>query len=63
MKKRNHKWKEWGPWSQCSQTCGKGTRSRWRHCVSNTCPKGEKQAQIEECFITPCDIDYVYVEY
>ncbi|GIX79813.1 thrombospondin type-1 domain-containing protein 1 [Caerostris darwini] len=29
-------WNDWGPWSECSSTCGPGVQSRYRLCVSST---------------------------
>ncbi|GFS34449.1 thrombospondin type-1 domain-containing protein 1 [Trichonephila inaurata madagascariensis] len=29
-------WNDWGPWSECSSTCGQGVQSRYRLCVSST---------------------------
>lgn len=42
-------WDHWGKWSPCSVTCGVGKMTRWRHCVSEGCAPGEKEAQIKTC--------------
>lgn len=43
-----------GKWSDCSVSCGVGKSVRWRHCVSNGCADGEKEAQIRTCTMKPC---------
>ncbi|XP_045163533.2 SCO-spondin-like [Mercenaria mercenaria] len=48
-------WSEWGPWSQCDVTCGNGTRSRDRHCITG--PPGScsgNSTEIEHCQQDPC---------
>ncbi|KAF8792465.1 hypothetical protein HNY73_004056 [Argiope bruennichi] len=46
---------EWQPWSECSTTCGEGTRSREKKCVKGEddgykCDKVEdKSYQVEKC--------------
>ncbi|XP_058712427.1 adhesion G protein-coupled receptor B2 [Poecile atricapillus] len=47
-------WEEWSPWSLCSVTCGRGARTRTRHCVAarhrgKACEGPELQAK-------PCNI-------
>ena len=61
------KWAAWGQWSQCSKTCGHGTRSRTRQCVAKyghhyfthhsykpayKCPGSDTES--EECIVKPC---------
>ncbi|CAG9766126.1 unnamed protein product [Ceutorhynchus assimilis] len=54
-KKKNIKqWDHWGKWSECTVTCGVGKTTRWRHCVSEGCAPGEKEAQIKTCTRKPC---------
>ncbi|CAH2001818.1 unnamed protein product [Acanthoscelides obtectus] len=40
-------WDHWGKWSACSVSCGVGRMTRWRHCLSQSCELGEKEAQIK----------------
>ncbi|XP_049823315.1 A disintegrin and metalloproteinase with thrombospondin motifs adt-2-like [Aethina tumida] len=55
VEKRQAKlWDHWGKWSDCSVTCGVGKMTRWRHCVSEGCAQGEKEAQIKTCSERPC---------
>ncbi|XP_030747782.1 ADAMTS-like protein 3 [Sitophilus oryzae] len=53
-KKNIKEWDHWGKWSPCSATCGVGKTTRWRHCVSQGCASGEKEAQIRTCTLKPC---------
>jgi len=54
------KMSRWGDWSQCSQACGGGTRSRYRKVTqwpsSEGLPVGET-VQEEACNLQPCDAD------
>lgn len=54
LKKDEGVWDHWGKWTPCSVTCGEGKMSRWRHCVSEACDPGEKEAQIKSCKRKPC---------
>lgn len=54
MKKNVKIWDHWGKWSPCSVTCGEGKMTRWRHCVSEACAPGEKEAQIKTCKMKSC---------
>uniref|UniRef100_A0AAR5QCY2 ADAMTS cysteine-rich domain-containing protein n=1 Tax=Dendroctonus ponderosae TaxID=77166 RepID=A0AAR5QCY2_DENPD len=53
-KKNIKQWDHWGKWSDCSVSCGVGKTVRWRHCVSDGCADGEKEAQIRTCTMSPC---------
>nr|CAH7763032.1 unnamed protein product [Callosobruchus chinensis] len=53
-KKDSKVWDYWGKWSPCSVSCGVGKMTRWRHCLSQSCEPGEKEAQIKTCNINPC---------
>ena len=53
------KWGKWGKWSECSVTCGGGSRKRSRKC-NKPKPKGggkkcegDKQ-EVEECNTDSC---------
>lgn len=54
LKKELKVWDHWGKWSPCTVTCGVGKMTRWRHCVSDACSPGEKEAQIRPCRRQPC---------
>jgi hypothetical protein len=43
---------EWSDWSECSSTCGQGTKERF--CTN--CPKGNPDHQTLECNIQDCPI-------
>ncbi|KAI1894992.1 hypothetical protein AGOR_G00101390 [Albula goreensis] len=50
-------WEEWSPWSLCSVTCGRGSRTRSRSCVApqhggKTC--GGPELQTKLCNIAVC---------
>ncbi|KAJ8964542.1 hypothetical protein NQ314_004838 [Rhamnusium bicolor] len=53
-KKNVKMWDHWGKWSPCTVSCGLGKMTRWRHCVSEGCSPGEKEAQIKTCSHRPC---------
>ena len=50
------KWQEWGPWAQCSATCGKGAQIRARPCSKNdgSCP-GEP-TETKDCLLDKCPV-------
>ncbi|CAG5085436.1 Similar to Thbs2: Thrombospondin-2 (Mus musculus) [Cotesia congregata] len=48
-------WDNWGKWSCCTKTCGPGKMTRWRHCISDGCSMGEKEAQIKKCQYRLCN--------
>ena len=54
------KWGEWEAWSECSTTCGPGTKVRTRECGSpapqygGECPGNGQET--EPCTIRPCPI-------
>lgn len=62
----------WSRWSDCSESCGLGTRQRTRECLfwngntasTNNTPQcaGEK-LETEECLITECPVDGVWSEW
>ncbi|XP_060720615.1 cartilage intermediate layer protein 1 [Tachysurus vachellii] len=50
------KWNEWGKWSTCSVTCGKGRRTRRRTCnkSSDTIRCKGRPVEVQKCGNTPC---------
>ncbi|XP_077988927.1 ADAMTS-like protein 1 [Glandiceps talaboti] len=47
-----HKWSSWGPWSDCSRTCGGGASYRRRQCLAGNCPG--QDIRYKTCSIEPC---------
>ena len=45
-------WQEWDSWSQCSSTCGPGSKIRARACSGNQCPGNA--TEIEDCISAEC---------
>uniref|UniRef100_A0A1B6CU47 EGF-like domain-containing protein n=3 Tax=Clastoptera arizonana TaxID=38151 RepID=A0A1B6CU47_9HEMI len=53
----NGKWSQWGEWSECSVTCGRGNRQRSRICYRNKFggrPCVGDNIEIEECKMYAC---------
>ena len=46
-------WSEWGPYSDCSVTCGTGYKSRFRKCIGKDCHGSSKMES--RCVQKPCD--------
>ena len=47
----------WAAWTGCSQTCGRGTRSRRRSCKRGDTPCPPDLSQTEQCILRICDTD------
>ncbi|NXS72397.1 AGRB2 protein, partial [Pandion haliaetus] len=59
-------WEEWSPWSLCSVTCGRGSRTRTRRCVAprhggKACEGPELQAK--PCNIASCPVEGQWLEW
>ncbi|XP_064897665.1 adhesion G protein-coupled receptor B2 isoform X1 [Columba livia] len=59
-------WEEWSPWSLCSVTCGRGARTRTRHCAAprrggKACEGPELQAK--PCSIATCPVEGQWLEW
>ncbi|XP_068081375.1 hemicentin-1 isoform X2 [Anabrus simplex] len=55
-------WSEWSDWTSCSESCGRGTRRRYRKCDNPTPMYGGQpclgsDAQQEYCLQRPCPIN------
>ncbi|NXK97014.1 HMCN1 protein, partial [Formicarius rufipectus] len=55
-------WSEWGPWEECSRSCGQGSRSRSRSCSAPLAQHGGQPcpgsaAESVPCSVRPCPVD------
>ncbi|XP_035205164.1 thrombospondin type-1 domain-containing protein 1-like [Stegodyphus dumicola] len=52
-------WNDWGPWSECSSSCGNGVQTRYRFCVSptNSSTCNGKAVQSQSCKKELCPDD------
>merc|ERR1719242_2135047 len=51
---RRPRWGKWGPWSQCSVSCGSGTKTRTRSCLTTGCVG--KSVKTKTCNRRACDV-------
>ncbi|KAG8249761.1 hypothetical protein J6590_012064 [Homalodisca vitripennis] len=61
-------WGEWTNWTSCSESCGPGTRRRYRHCDSPVPAFGGdpcygSDGQQEQCIIQPCPLQSQWSEW
>uniref|UniRef100_A0A8C9V0W0 Adhesion G protein-coupled receptor B2 n=1 Tax=Scleropages formosus TaxID=113540 RepID=A0A8C9V0W0_SCLFO len=59
-------WEEWSPWSLCSVTCGRGSRTRTRSCVApqhggKVCGGPEVQSKL--CNIAVCPVEGQWLDW
>uniref|UniRef100_A0A8B9K5V8 Adhesion G protein-coupled receptor B2 n=1 Tax=Astyanax mexicanus TaxID=7994 RepID=A0A8B9K5V8_ASTMX len=59
-------WEEWSPWSLCSVTCGRGSRTRSRSCVAHQhggqgC--GGPEVQTKLCNIAVCPVEGQWLDW
>ncbi|MFT7811182.1 adhesion G protein-coupled receptor B2 [Arapaima gigas] len=59
-------WEEWSPWSLCSVTCGRGSRTRTRSCVApqrsgKVCSGPEVQSKL--CNIAVCPVEGQWLDW
>ncbi|XP_073884207.1 adhesion G protein-coupled receptor B2 isoform X20 [Macaca fascicularis] len=59
-------WEEWGSWSLCSRSCGRGSRSRMRTCVppqhgGKACEGPELQTKL--CSMAACPVEGQWLEW
>ncbi|XP_036371853.1 adhesion G protein-coupled receptor B2 isoform X5 [Megalops cyprinoides] len=59
-------WEEWSPWSLCSVTCGRGSRTRTRSCVApqyggKACGGPEVQSKL--CNIAVCPVEGQWLDW
>lgn len=51
-------WEEWGPWGQCSRTCGTGIMMKYRKCsVKGACRGKGRRARGKKCNTKECKDD------
>ena len=63
----NGRWSEWGAWSTCSTTCGRGTWTRYRSCDNPTPANGGSYclgiiSEMTQCYKPTCPSIYVIIE-
>lgn len=53
-------WNDWGPWSECSVSCGTGIQSRYRLCLTATNNSYciGKAVQSQQCNTESCTGNY-----
>ncbi|XP_061738461.1 adhesion G protein-coupled receptor B2 isoform X4 [Nerophis ophidion] len=58
-------WDEWSSWSLCSATCGRGSRTRTRKCVTEggAVPCGWPETQTKLCNIAVCPVEGKWLEW
>ncbi|XP_023687830.1 adhesion G protein-coupled receptor B2 isoform X4 [Paramormyrops kingsleyae] len=59
-------WEEWSPWSLCSATCGRGSRTRTRSCVApqqggKACDGSDHQSKL--CNIAVCPVEGQWLDW
>ncbi|XP_064408157.1 adhesion G protein-coupled receptor B2 [Latimeria chalumnae] len=59
-------WEEWSPWSLCSVTCGRGSRTRTRTCIApqhggKACEGSDVQNKV--CNIAVCPVEGLWLEW
>ncbi|PWA32447.1 hypothetical protein CCH79_00018779, partial [Gambusia affinis] len=57
-------WSLWGPWQQCSRTCGGGVEFSYRECTDPVPQNGGKycegqRVRYQSCNTEPCDASEV----